>query len=225
MGSTPLNEALVVLRDVLRQFKMMHRLDIVNTVIVHDGDADSTRGIHATGYSARSYFEVQNHRVTIQDGKEKLDIPLGRDYNALTVGLLKWIQMTTGCGVFGFYITASAAKEIKHPLYKMYRNKMGVSLGKGNRYDITSDEAILVDKLAKQILEEKFLESYSDGYTRFFFIPGASQLQADSGELINTGKSWTPSRLLSAFKKVNRKKAVSRVLVCRFIELIAEPAK
>jgi hypothetical protein len=32
---------------------------------------------------------------------------------------------------------------------------------------------------------------------------------------------WTPGRLLTEFKKVNKKKKVSRVLVNRFIEMIA----
>ena len=223
MGSTPLNEALVVLRDVLRNFKMMHRLDIVNAVIVHDGDADSTRCMYrGAGHAeSRDHFEPERQRVTIRDAKEELDIPLNRDYNGLTIGLLKWIQMTTNCGVFGFYISGSITKEVKHSLFKMYRNKLGVALGSTSRYNISTDEALLADKLAKEVLEEKFVESWSEGYTRFFFIPGAGQLKTESGELINTGKTWTPSRLLSAFKKVNRRKSVSRVLVSRFIELMA----
>ncbi len=227
MGSTPLNEALVVLRDVLRNFKMMHRLDIVNAVIVHDGDSDNNckaYGEIVYKYSSTDYkrFDTQRERVTIRDEKEKLDFALPMNtYGGLTIGLLKWIQMTAHCGVFGFYITGDNMKSIRHPLHKMYRNKLGVGLGTEDRRSGVTDQTIVADKLCKQVIEEKFLESYSEGYTRFFFLPGGKELKADSGELVTTGKSWTPSRLLSAFMKVNRKKSVSRVLVSRFIELIA----
>ncbi len=227
MGSTPLNEALVVLRDVLRNFKMMHRLDIVNAVIVHDGDSDNNSkayGETVSKYGSSEYkrFDTQRERVTIRDEKEKLDFALPvNTYGGLTIGLLKWIQMTAHCGVFGFYITGDNVKSIRSPLYKMYRNKLGVGLGGESKYNGVTDQTLIVDKLCKQVMEEKFLESYSEGYTRFFFLPGGKELKVESGELVNTGKNWTPSRLLSAFMKVNRKKSVSRVLVSRFIELIA----
>jgi hypothetical protein len=203
----------------------MHRLDIVNAVIVHDGDADSTAKFHTknTGYdsSSTTCFNTQRQRVTITDTKEKLDVVLPSTYNGLTIGLLKWLQLTAHCGVFGFYITDTQTRSIRGCLYKMYRNKLGVGLGQESRLSGVTDQTILADKLSKQLLEEKFLESYSEGYSRFFFLPGGKELKAENAGIVNSGKAWTPSRLLSAFMKVNRKKSVSRVLVSRFIELIA----
>jgi hypothetical protein len=229
MGSTPLNDSLVVLRDVLRNFKMTHHLDIVNAVIVHDGDSDGNAFMYADAkdrwspYGNRKSFDVCRNRVTIQDTKERLQIPVPKVSNGLTTALLNWIQMTTNCGVFGFYITGNTTRQIRTPLHKLYRNKQGVKLGAEMRYQSThaTDEMLLVERLSKEVIEKKFLESFSEGYTRFFFIPGSSELKIERGVLEETGKTWTPSRLLSAFKKVSKKKIVSRVLVNRFIELIA----
>jgi hypothetical protein len=237
MGSTPLNEAIIVLRDLLRQFKRRHRLDIVNAVIVHDGDSDRnyifngggtqyTRdrgGNISAGVPESHRFDTQYDRVTIHDVKEKVSFDCPVNNRGLQTALLSWVQATTGCGVFGFYITGKS-DDARHALQKMYVNKLGVPLGAVGRFDSdTSNKALLLAQLQHKLSEEKFLESYSEGYSRFYFIPGEKALAADNGELLNTASSgkWTPNRLLAAFKKVSKKRVVSRVLVSRFIELIA----
>lgn len=231
MGSTPLNEALVVLRDILRQFKMMHRLDMVNAIIVHDGDSDGNSQAHGStgaGSYPKVHFNIESHRVTIEDSKESLSFlcPQTESHAGLTTALLNWIQTTTGCGVFGFYIAGSTPKELVYPFRKMYYNKFGIGLGdtsKGrhDRAKAYSEEMMKCAALGKELFEQKFLESFTPGYTRFYFLPGGKELRAGNDEMESNGKSWTAGRLLSAFKKVNKKKSVSRVLVGRFIQLIA----
>jgi hypothetical protein len=235
MGSTPLNEAVIVLRDVLRIFKQKHQLDIINTIIVHDGDSDKNYAFHkghnsllktqihrASSATEDQRFDTEYDRVTITDKKEKLSIPCPRDRRGLQTALLQWLQKTANCGVFGFYVTGKQ-DDVREALQKMYVNKLGVALGRVNRYDKRSDSMIVLEKLSSELAEQKFLESHSVGYSRFYFIPGERDLAADNGVMVNTAKSgtWTPSRLLSAFKKASKKRIVSRVLVSRFIELIA----
>lgn len=234
MGSTPLNEAVIVLRNLVRKFKLKHQLDIVNTIIVHDGDSDKNfafhKGnksalktkIHRCGVPEEQRFDTEHDRVTITDKKENLSITCPRDKRGLQTALLLWFQKTTGCGVFGFYVTGRL-EMVKDALQKMYVNKLGVPLGYINRYDRNSENMFLMNRLANELSEQKFLESYSVGYSRFYFVPGGGELAADNGEMVNTSKSgtWTPNRLLSAFKKASKKRIVSRVLVSRFIELIA----
>jgi len=237
MGSTPLNEALVILRDMIRQFKMKHHLDIVNAVIVHDGESNMNYAFHEDGriasamryersafIKAEQNFDTQEDRVTIQDKKEQLSFVCPHTRGGLQTALQVWIQTTTGCGLFGFYVLSDKTEDVQDGLGKMYVNELGIPLGHLSTTDAaTSDRRQMHSALAEKLEDEKFLESYIKGYTRFYFIPGSTKLETESGELVNTGKSntWTGRTLLTAFVKANKKRAVSHVLVGRFIDQIA----
>ena len=227
MGSTPLNEALVALRDIIRNFKKAHRLDIVNAIVVHDGDSDGNREVckgNSKNYSWNSQrFDPNYNRVTLIDQKEHLHIDVPKDGRGITIALMKWIQMTAHCGVFGFYITGSTPKSARRGIMGLYQNKQGIKMKTNGFSDkpASVDQGILLDKLSKEVIENKFLESYTDGYTRFYFIPGSSELRTSNSGLVDNGTKWTPHRLLVAFKKVHQKRRVSRVLVNRFIELMS----
>ena len=225
MGSTPLNEALVALRDIIRNFKLAHRLDIVNAIVVHDGDSDGNHDVHGTIENSswqRRRFEPQTMRVTLIDHKEHLRVDVPKDYRGVTIALMKWLQMTAHCGVFGFYITGNTSKSAKRGIMELYQNKQGIKMMcYGRRDQPMSDQVILLDQLCKEVIVNKFLESYSDGYTRFYFIPGSTELLTSNAGLVDNGTKWTPHRLLTAFKKVHQKRRVSRVLVNRFIELMS----
>lgn len=229
MGGTPLNEALVVLRDVVREFQATYRLDIVNTIVVHDGDSNGNSQVYENEaipnqddhYRHRKYFDCQSDRVVLHDVKENLHVAVPRHGRGMTIALMRWVQMTAGCGIFGFYITENSVKKVQYPLEKLYQNRQGIKMA--CRYGATPDQLIVMDQLCKEVIEEKFLESFSDGYTRLYFIPGSKELKTDGDKIVDDGsKAWTKSRLLREFKKVTRKRSVNRVLVSRFIQLIAE---
>lgn len=237
MGSTPLIEALVILRDVVRLFRAKHHLDIVNTILVHDGEANGSNAFHEEGRVAHAIghlrrasitdqqkFNTEDDRVTILDKKERLSFLCPQERGGLRIALQVWFQTTTGSGLFGFYVLGSKTSEIQEALGAMYVNELGIPLGTLNcSHGVTSETRLMHNALLKKLEDEKFLESHSKGYTRFYFIPGHANLRAESGELVNTGKSdkWTGRTLLTAFVKANKKRAVSRVLVSRFIDQIA----
>lgn len=237
LGSTPLNEALIILRDVIRQFKIRYHLDIVNVALVHDGDSNGNYSFHHEGLVVPTLrrarisrvpktqnFDPAQDRVTILDKKEHLSFVCPSQPSGLQTALQMWIQATTGCGLFGFYILSTRPGYILEGLGKMYVNQLGIPLGSLTyQDDNTSDRRIMHNTLAQKLEDERFLESYIKGYTRFYFVPGGTHLQAENGELVNTSKSksWTGRSLLTAFIKANKKQAVSRVLVSRFIDQIA----
>jgi hypothetical protein len=78
----------------------------------------------------------------------------------------------------------------------------------------------LLSKKQKELRSEKFLESKSPGYGSFFLIAGGNQLEPDEEEIEVKGKHTTKS-LVKAFTEFNKKKAVNRVLVSKFIQGIA----
>ena len=75
-------------------------------------------------------------------------------------------------------------------------------------------------ELSRVMRKQKFLESYTKGYNRFYLIPGGSDLAVEENSIEVEGKI-TSNKLATAFMKFSKKKQVSRVLVSRFIEQIA----
>ena len=234
MGTTPLNEAIIVLRDVVRNFRKKFNLDLVNTIIMHDGDADPNYAIYTEGVPIdpnrsdakntmpdHARFDQTTDRVTIHDVKARMSFDCPQTQHGLTVGLLNWLHATTGCGIFGFFVVGN---DVDHALAKMYTNKDGVELGGYTKYSLQGDALIMVEGLKQKLEEEKFLESYSKGFTRFYFIPGGNDnlsTHSRKMELEGRAKKWNAERLEDAFRKVSRKQFVSRVLVSRFMNLIA----
>jgi len=234
MQTTPLNEAIIVLRDVVRNFRKKHNLDLVNTIIMHDGDADWNYAVHTDGVVVapnksdakimmpdNARFDHTTDRVTVLDRKEKLSFDCPQNAHGMTIALLNWLQATTGCGVFGFFVIGD---DMDNALGKMYTNKDGVELGEVSRYNIATERAIMVEGLKLKLNTERFLESYNKGFTRFYFLPSAGdslRIQDRTMQLEGRAKKWNAERLEDAFRKVSRKQFVSRVLVSRFMDLIA----
>ena len=217
MGGTPLNEALIVLRDVVQLFKKKHRVDIVNTIIVHDGDASSVCDYYAE--QRRTVRFAGTDQITLHDKKECLALRFNtQEYRHMTKTLMKWFQLTTGSGIYGFFIVDKRHGEFRDALNNYYHNQHGVKVH-FNPND--SESTLQFSKLREKFIEEKYLESHTPGYNGFFFIPGSSDLSADGGLITDTGKAWTPGRLLTAFIKAGKKQQFSRVLVGKFINMIA----
>jgi hypothetical protein len=85
---------------------------------------------------------------------------------------------------------------------------------------ISPDKSDIVKDIVAKMKIEKFVQSYNKGYESFFIVPGGSDLQIEDEELVVTG-AVTANKLKTAFMKMNKKKAVNRVMVSRFIDGIA----
>ena len=75
-------------------------------------------------------------------------------------------------------------------------------------------------QLVKKFKSEKFVVSYPHGFNSFFFVLGGNDLKTEEEEIEIDGKV-TSGKLKTAFMKFNKKKALNRVLVSKFIQGIA----
>jgi UDP-2,3-diacylglucosamine pyrophosphatase LpxH len=82
------------------------------------------------------------------------------------------------------------------------------------------DQKTKVDVLFKKMREEKFLISHNKGYDSFYLILGGDELKTENDELDIAGKVTT-GKLVNAFMKMNKRKAINRVLVSKFIQGMA----
>ena len=228
LSNTPLIEAVVALRDITLQFRKNNNLDIVKTVILHDGDADPINHyINAEGNY--SLLNPKRKNCFLVDKKEKFQVKVNEYENdyGLREAVMNWYAETAKSDIIGFFITSSSGQYIRNSIREKYFDVDGKNIvekltgeakirGHGN-YTLVNEAC---NELAKKLKQEKFLESNNRGYNKFFMIPGGSDIRIESDELEIEG-NVSQSKIRNAFIRMNKKKQVSRVLVNRFIGEIA----
>lgn len=242
LGNTPLVQAMVALEPITKQFRKVNNLDLVNLVIVHDGDADTTDFVVKSHEvpktnSERSPFEAKRFQarienIYIKDRNSKLQIKLDYHYNeshyniddSLRVAIFDWFRAVTGAKIFGFFVTETG-RNLAHSITNKYYDKKGRTIKQICTEDFQYTHwqyyrSDFVQTLSKKLRSEKFLESFNPGYDAFFMMPGGSEMSIEDAELSVTGVV-TANKLKNAFMKMNKKKQINRVMVNRFIDGIA----
>lgn len=221
LSNTPLVETIVATEKITQEFRKMNNLDIVNLVIVHDGDSDSLTNYHLGSNSEKSLgmLNTNYYNVYLRDKNSKFEIKVeNRDY--IIHDVLKWYTHKTGANVFGFFLTEGTTSSTQNAVMSQYYDKDGQYLYEKNMDWHQKKE--IVSELAKILRKEKLLISNKPGYKNFFIIPGGIELQVDDGEIeIDTTKKVTATKLTNAFLKYTKKRQVNRVLVSKFIDGIA----
>ena len=221
LSNTPLIEALIALKPILEEFRQTNHLDIVNTVIVHDGDADDIQAVHAKGERhSRKWFNARTENVFITDGKNQLKVGFNSKThgNTLQSVISNWLTSTTGSKLFGFFIVPASGKVAKIVGSRLVNDEL-TEIRKIPGAYFQENEAI--KKYVRQMRKEKFLVSQLDGYESFFLIPDGSNLEINDDEIVVTGKV-NSSNLAKAFMKFNKTRQVNRVLITKFIQGIAK---
>ena len=239
LSNTPLVQAMIALRPIVNDFRKVNNLDLVNLVVVNDGDADNCnsklinyRFLDGTeGLSGRS-FNNQTQNVILRDDASKLTItlrseaPNGHYDDAVRAGIFDWFRAVTGTKIFGFFI-AGQNRSLRQSLCYKYVypdgttvfDKLGIERN-ARRWHFNPQGHDITKDLAKTLMKDKFVQSHNDGYNSFFIIPGGTDLAVQNDELQVEGKV-TASKLKTAFLKMSKAKQVNRVLVSKFIEGIA----
>jgi hypothetical protein len=220
LSNTPMNEAFVALEPITQQFRKVNNLDIVNTVLIHDGDSDWFNGqFHTPNADFRwSAYYPSRENVFIVDKKLKKEFRLN-DNDDMQKIVMEWYQARTGSKIFGFYL----GDRVKEMIRSHYVDEQGKNFFQISSYE---EKNILDEKiklLSKEMKKAKFLTSYKRGYSKFFLISGGKELEIDDGEFQFESESDKVSakKLASAFMKFNEKRQVNRILVQKFIEGIA----
>ena len=218
LSNTPMNEALTALIPITKEFRKVNNLDIVNTVLLHDGDADYTRSYHTASevVSSKMTTKIMQPRwenVFVVDQQSKKEYQLLNEPDLQKI-VMKIYQKQTGSKIFGFYISSgTGSAELKYIIREHYFNDKGEPIDVYRDFDKLK---VMMNKMKK----EKLLVSHKDGYEKFFLLTGGKSLVVDDGELEIEGKVTT-SKLATAFKKFNSNRQVNRALISKFIEGIA----
>ena len=210
LAGTPLNQALVFANKYIPQFKEAYKLDIVNTVILTDGEADDVE---------RSVVEISNYTRSM-DLNDKYGIGYKKESNTaitdrstgktghakpgqpLTTALLNLLKENTGTNLIGYYILSGTGKR----RIESFMHFNGVK-----NKDLLS--------IINEVRKNKFSSITEQGYDKYFLV-AASDLVI-TNENLKVDSESSKKDVLKAFMLKQKSKLVNRVLLNKFIEEIA----
>jgi hypothetical protein len=203
LGGTPLNATIVAAHDLIRKFKKDNNVQIVNSVFLTDGDSHS-----CNAYRDRNNVEKHigsRDNLTIRDRESKTEISRKMSYRhrEQTEMLFDSLRKSVGVNIIGFFL-----------VNRIDRHKVGMMMPKHGKTSY--------DDFMTMWRKEKCLVTDIDGYDNLYIIKDGADLQVDgNSELDKVDAGAKKSAIRSAFKKMNRKKLRNRVVLNKFVELVA----
>ena len=202
MMGTPLNQAIVAAEGIVNDFRKRNKLEVVNTVILTDGDSNNIEGYgkKTVSYSGKSKkFFIQDN-VTKKEYAFKCNIMDA--HSELTEVFIKILKERTGSNVIGFYLS----KDSMHYIYSRY-------------FPNIRDRA----PLGKFWKENKFLPVTTIGYDEYFII-SAYDMDINVGQL-KIDSRMSNAKVAKEFLRFAENKTTNRVLLGRIIDRVTTNAK
>lgn len=215
LGGTPLNTTIMLLPKYINAFRAKHRLQIVNTVFLTDGEDSTHTFVWDENVLRTKSFESSSSNKTYiiidQENNKTYKVPI-RD-SAITITLLKILKDKTDCNLIGFYITRDTFSNFSKEMLYFTGDK---------RYKRHSDSKFLDIEYHKW-KENKVSVINNWGFDEYYIIPGGNSLHVKDDnldELIGEAKI-SSRKLRGAFLKMNQNRLTNRVLLKKFIERVS----
>lgn len=218
LGGTPLNHSIIAAFDIIPEFRKNNKLQIVNAVFLTDGDSGTLPGRYSYIDPRTNRFVSKSElspnaimRSFIRDPITKafVEVAYSSNYGGTssqqTKALLTLLKQRADCNLMGFFIADSRSIRSAMEQYGNYSTDWTK-----RRQQI--DEKMLQFRKVKHFIVEDF------GYDEYYLIR-SSNLDTDDEEL--TVNTTTTRGLVSAFSKYTEGKISSRVILNRFIRMIA----
>ncbi len=197
LASTPLEESIVAARTIADQFRTKHRIEVLNTVFLTDGDGDDSVTVGG------KYSRWSSYNLTIQDAKTGANVTIKYNddqRNQMQEALLELYRKATGSRTMNFFIMDYNAKYHAQRLYKYgsdFAAKWKEEWQRGKYFHITK----------------------TSGFDDRFLVPGGKELGIDQ-DVLDTDAT-NAKELAKAFKKFQTKKQTNRVLLSKMIRAVA----
>lgn len=211
LGGTPLNEALVVLRSVAEEFTKKTKVEILNTIVLTDGDgSDNLSYIDHDQKKSLGYYTMN---IVIEDEVTRKKT-LASGVGSMTLGLLDLYKQVTGSRVLGIYLMSGNT-------HRAQINNMVAKYNPGRQVNFD-----LIEKQFNSEFKNHKFFAINDikGYDVFYMVPGTEleikEVTMDT-VLRNKDKAPTKNQLLKAFQKMQNTKQVSRVFLNQFVQHVS----
>ena len=212
LGGTPLNDAILVSRDLMAKFRKEKNIQIMNFVCITDGESNNS-----TYYRHRSTHGTFNHEHTnlyphpgkynmttniFVDEESRIQTTVKFDgAHMITAMFARTVRQSQNANFVGFYIV-SGAYDVRHVSY---------------RYLSYTDGLVFQEKWKKN--KSAVLPNMLH-FDEFYIIQGGKNLQAQKAQF-EEAKDLKKGQLARAFIGAQNKRGASRAILGKFIEKIA----
>jgi len=209
LAGTPLNEAIVFANYYIPKFKEAYRLDIVNTIILTDGEANDTENVtldnegHYRSINSQNGLGYRQHSNTTVNDKQTGNSGFAKPGQPLTAALLDLLKKNTGTNLIGYYILNSSS-----------RSRINGFLTSSGL--ITTEDS---NNISTKLKKDKFYAIDSYVYDKYFLVKSDDLEIKD--EQLNVTSDSSRRELMKAFLQSQQSKIVNRVLLNKFIAEIA----
>ena len=207
LGSTPLNQAIVALNEMIPVFKSRNKVEKMSVITLTDGGANWCFG-STMGDDGESNI---THGTTpvIKVGKKSYTTPTdGRFYrsNEYTGLLLDIIRQRHGVSTIGFFVTK-----------KLRTWDMDSYIGDYKDY---ADKELKRAKIRSSMTKNRFAEVPQTGYSKYFLLNGKT-MKVENTNLDGIKDDMKVGGIAKLFKKSMKGRIASRILLNQFIQEVA----
>ena len=206
LGGTPLNDAIVVLMDFLPKYKKAAGVQKINTIFLTDGASNSLPGVKDNNVHGDFYqgFRKENLLIDPVTNKRYEFGGYGQD---VTDTLLKALKgRVSGMNVVGFFLAGSGRKG---------------AVSRNTWYYLLMGGTITADAAMAEMRKNKVVVLESKGYDQYYILPGGAALAVENDGLDDKLVGASKGKLKTAFAKSNKGRIQSRVLLNKFVGMVA----
>ncbi len=212
LGGTPLNDAIVVLMDFLPKYKKAAGVQKINTIFLTDGASNQMVGVKDTNGESDFYQGFKNDNLLIDPVTNKKYPFSGRDITGILLKALK--GRVPGMNVVGFFLAGSGRKGA------VSRHTWRYILQDRNSFSTHVDFGA-VDRAMAEMRKNKVVVLESNGYDQYYILPGGGGLAIENEGLADDLAGASKAKLKTAFAKSNKGRIQSRVLLNKFVGMVA----
>ena len=200
-GSTPLNQALVIAHDLIKDFKVKNQVEKMNLVVLSDGEANRLQTYNDG--------KLEDNKVETRGSYKGINMIVDRKIvkaesgNSVTQALLENISKRYATNTIGFFM-ADDNRMFNHKIAQIH------DWNAGHR-----NEANKEYRKNKVVVRKDAL-----GYKEFYLIKGGNKLSTENDEFGVTADQ-TKNQMANAFKKYSKSKKQNKVLMTTFGRIVA----
>ena len=211
LGGTPLNDAIVALMDFLPKYKKAAGVQKINTIFLTDGASNRMHGVKDNDNVHGDFYHGFTRENLLIDPVTNKRYEFGGYGEDVTNTLLKALKgRVPGMNVVGFFLAGSGRKGT------VARNTWRYILSGGIMYDNTT-----VDAAMAEMRKNKVVILESKGYDQYYILPGGAALTVENDGLDDELVGASKGKLKTAFAKSNKGRIQSRVLLNKFVGMVA----
>jgi hypothetical protein len=206
LGGTPLNDTIIALMDFLPKYKKAAGVQKINTIFLTDGASNSLAGVKDNNVHGDCYQGFSKENLLIDPVTNKRYEFNGYN-NEVTDVLIKALKgRVSDMNVVGFFLAGSGRKG---------------AVNRNTWYYLLRDGTITVDRAMAEMRKNKVVVLESKGYDQYYILPGGAALAVENDGLDDDLAGASKAKLKTAFAKSNKGRIQSRVLLNKFVGMVA----